>query len=161
MTSFGFMELKSVHFHGFLFILTKINMKSGQPMIALTTPTGRPNVPSLEASVLAKMRNIAPNAADAGRRYLESDPTKRRAIWGPTKPMNPMVPQKHTTVAVMRDTMTIRNNVVDFGATPRVCDMFVPADRTLIFFASNIRTMKHTTVTARGIGIEICNIHVN
>ena len=50
-------------------------MNRGPPIIELMTPTGRPFAPDTLATVSANNMNAAPNAAEAGMRYLLSEPT--------------------------------------------------------------------------------------
>ena len=57
-------------------------MNSGQPMMALTTPTGSPYSPDTLAMQFATRRKNPPNTAEAGSRCLASDPTNSLAMWG-------------------------------------------------------------------------------
>ena len=71
-------------------------MNNGQPMNAVITPTGR-NVGAIMTldTRSATINNTAPKAADAGIRYLLSDPKKILTICGATSPIKPIIPVKH------------------------------------------------------------------
>ena len=60
----------------------------------------------------------APNAADAGMRYLRSPPTNILAICGANKHTKPIAPIKLTTVAVARHERTIATSLTPFTLTP-------------------------------------------
>lgn len=81
-------------------------------MNAVITPTGK-NVGAMITLDIksAIISNTAPKAADAGIRYLLSEPMKIRTIWGATNPMKPIMPVKQTTDADIRD-MTINKSIL-------------------------------------------------
>ena len=56
------------HIQALLRCLTRIQMKSGPPIIEQITPTGSPLGPLTLATVSASITNAAPKAADAGMR---------------------------------------------------------------------------------------------
>ena len=107
-------------------------MNNGQPISEETTPTGSPNVPATIAMQFATRRNSAPKAAEAGKRYLVSEPTKTLAMWGPTSPTKPMVPQKQTTTAVIIEMTTMQIIVILRVFMPREREVFSPDIMTLI-----------------------------
>ena len=53
----------------------------------------------------------APHTADMGRENLWSSPITILAMWGPTIPINPILPTNDTAVAVSRD-LSGRDRVV-------------------------------------------------
>ena len=93
-------------------------MNDARKVGRVTIPTDLDVVPETLEMQSAMRRNAAPNAADAGIRYLDSEPTKILAIWGPTNPTKPIVPVNDTTAAVIKDTTVMDVKVVRFVSIP-------------------------------------------
>ena len=106
-------------------------------MTAVITPTGRP-VPMHFAAQSEHRRSMAPNAADAGIRYLLSDPRNILATWGATSPMNPIVPVNDTRVAVTRDTTISDRSLMRLAFTPRLTASLSHIARMLSFLDRSI-----------------------
>ena len=81
----------------FLDLFTSMYRNNGLPMTPVMTPTGTPVDPTTLPMQSHTIRNAPPNAADAGRRYLLSEPMNSLTICGATNPTNPMTPVKLTT----------------------------------------------------------------
>lgn len=71
------------------------------------------------AAQSAHSRRAAPVSAEAGMRYLAEFPTSLRAIWGATRPTNPIVPVKQDMTAVMRDSTIIATVLMRDASSPR------------------------------------------
>ncbi len=112
-------------------LLTNIYRNNGLPIMAVITPTGSPVAPITLPTQSQTIRNAPPNAADAGRRYLLSEPMKSLTIWGATNPTNPMTPVKLTTTAVMNETMIKHTILTLKGSVPIVSAGLSPTDRRL------------------------------
>ena len=119
-------------------------MKSGPPISEVITPTGRPDTITDFAIMSQIIRNSPPNTADAGMRYLQSDPITNLTIWGITSPTNPIVPVNETISAVHTETI-IRIMVRSlFGSIPR--DFTAPSSipRMFNFFANTVSIVIQT-----------------
>jgi len=77
-------------------------------------------VKSVLASVSEKSRNTAPNKVEAGSRNLWSPPISSLAMWGATKPMNPITPVKQTMAAAIKAESAMERVMTSLTFVPRV-----------------------------------------
>lgn len=95
---------------------------------------------------------VTPNAADAGRRNLLSDPMNILATCGETRPTNPIGPVKLTRPAVVRDAMSNPIILNRSASTPRDLALSSPDDRTFRRVAISIMAAIPATVNAAHTG---------
>ena len=129
-------------------------MKNGTPIIDVIIPTG---ISSGEIIVLAIMSDASsmmpPMSPDAGMRYLLSTPTRLRAIWGATRPTNPMTPLNAMHIDEMSVTVTSDTVFRRFTFTPRVAATSSPAFSALKSQAHLKTTMKPRMMNGMTIAI--------
>jgi len=101
--------------------------------MAVSTPTGMLEDPQTLAMESAPTRRSAPRTAEVGMSMAILDPTRMRERCGMMRPMNPMVPQQLTAMAVHRETTTRHRYLRRVGLIPRATAGPSPAEMTSIF----------------------------
>lgn len=111
-------------------------MNNGPPMHAVITPTGSicGEMTVIEIRWDARRRSD-PSRPYAGIRYLLSAPMSVRAMWGATRPTNPMTPVKLTTVAAMNVRTRRITSLFLSTSTPSIFALSSPTPITLSWFA--------------------------
>ena len=94
-----------------------------------------------------------PNAADAGMRYLLSEPMNSLTTCGQTRPTNPMIPVKLTMLAATKDTIIKQNMRSLSASTPMDLALSSPVDRRLILSEITWSITTPMTVTAAMTGM--------
>jgi hypothetical protein len=138
------------------------NKKNGPPIIAVTIPMGRVEEVTVFATISANTIKDAPIDAEAGIRYLLSDPTKMRAIWGETSPINAMIPVKLTTPAATMEMVINIKILMRSTLTPRLFATISPefiALRYLERYCSTIDPMSTiTNITDKLSQLDLFNV---
>ena len=133
-------------------------MKNGTPNNDVIIPMGSSvGENRVRAAVSHSSRKIAPAKADTGISRLWSGPVRKRTAWGTIKPTKPIVPQKHTLIAVIIEATTNRIFFKRLAFIPRETAVSSPVDRIFRFLLFKIRIIEPIKIKG-SMMITVCQL---